>query len=72
MRACFDTGSANAWILSSDCTSTRCKPGSNNDYYTPSLSTTFTNLNSWTAIQFGSGKLSGYFATDDFVVGTDD
>ena len=24
MRACFDTGSANAWILSSDCTSGRC------------------------------------------------
>ena len=30
IRACFDTGSANAWILSSQCTSERCQPHSNN------------------------------------------
>jgi hypothetical protein len=28
MRGCFDTGSANAWILSSYCTSYRCQSGS--------------------------------------------
>ena len=36
MRACFDTGSANGWVLSSKCNSFRCKPGSQNFYYTPS------------------------------------
>ena len=30
MRACFDTGSANGWILSSHCINKRCKPGSEN------------------------------------------
>jgi hypothetical protein len=62
MRACFDTGSANGWVLSSKCTNDRCKPGSHNFYYTPTLSSTFKDLQSWTTISFGSGKLRGFFA----------
>ncbi len=41
LRACFDTGSANGWLLSSDCTSNRCHTGTANKYFTPALSTTF-------------------------------
>ena len=69
LRACFDTGSANGWILSSDCTSHRCHPGSPNNFFTPSLSTTFLNTSHWTSISFGSGKLRGYFGVDDFRLG---
>lgn len=69
MRACFDTGSANAWILSSQCTNDRCTPGSFNEYYDPNESTTFTNTSEWTSIQFGSGALRGYFGIDDFRLG---
>jgi len=69
MRACFDTGSANGWVLSSKCNSNRCKPGSHNFYYTPDKSSTFKDLQSWTTIEFGSGKLRGFFASDDFRVG---
>ena len=70
MRACFDTGSANGWILSSQCTNNRCKPGSKNQYFTPEKSNTFFNTSKWTSIEFGSGKLRGYFGYDDFRVGT--
>lgn len=69
MRACFDTGSANGWILSSDCDSKRCKVGSRNQYFTPTLSETFKNSSKWTSIEFGSGTLRGYFGVDDFRVG---
>jgi hypothetical protein len=48
MRACFDTGSANGWILSSQCGSYRCKPGSNNLFFTPSMSNTFIDTKKWT------------------------
>jgi hypothetical protein len=69
MRACFDTGSANAWILSSQCNNDRCTPGSVNEYYDPFESNTFTNTSEWTSIQFGSGALRGYFGIDDFRLG---
>jgi phytepsin len=69
IRACFDTGSANAWILSSSCNNERCMPGSFNKYFDPFESNTFTNTSKWTSILFGSGALTGYFGIDDFRVG---
>jgi Eukaryotic aspartyl protease len=69
MRACFDTGSANAWILSSQCTSYRCQEGSQNMFFDPFSSYTFENTSEWTSIQFGSGALRGYFGIDDFRLG---
>jgi Eukaryotic aspartyl protease len=72
MRACFDTGSANGWLLSSYCNNFRCRPGSANKYFTPALSETFENTGRWTQIEFGSGKLRGFFGIDDFRVGQGD
>lgn len=69
MRGCFDTGSANSWILSSKCGTDRCRPGSGNLYFTPELSSTFFDNNYYCSIQFGSGALAGYFGNDDFRVG---
>lgn len=69
MRGCFDTGSANAWILSSQCVNERCKKGTKNEFFNPFESNTFVNTSEWTSIQFGSGALRGYFGIDDFRVG---
>lgn len=72
MRGCFDTGSANAWILSSYCTDFRCTPNSPNYYYTPEDSSTFVSTNIYREIEFGSGILSGFFGFDDFRLGPND
>lgn len=70
IRGNFDTGSANTWILSSHCTSDRCKPGSLNNYFTPEKSTSFVKTDLKKSIRFGSGTLSGFFGYDDFRIYT--
>ena len=69
LRGCFDTGSANSWLLSSDCQSPRCQPASKNQYFDPVGSSTFQMTEHRRSIMFGSGKLSGYFGRDDFRLG---
>ncbi|CDW75789.1 pepsinogen c precursor [Stylonychia lemnae] len=71
IRGCFDTGSANSWILSSECTTDSCKNGIN-QFFNPDNSPTFSNLHLRDEIMFGSGKLSGYFGEDDFRLGLGD
>lgn len=43
IRGCFDTGSANSWVLSSQCLTESCKNGINK-FFDPDNSTTFKNL----------------------------
>ena len=64
VRAIFDTGSANPWILSSE---GNTSPTSN-DSFDPDLSSTFEEpaLEDQTHVEitFGSGYIKGYFVTD--------
>ena len=58
IRAIFDTGSANPWVIS--------KNARTENSFDTSKSTTFVEpaKKEWTNISFGSGTLKGYFATD--------
>ena len=65
IRAIFDTGSANSWILSKDAV----KDSSYKDEFQPfdpTTSETFREMvpKKRAHISFGSGDLSGYFAFD--------
>ena len=64
VRAIFDTGSANPWILSSEGN----KDAALNDSYDPGLSNTFVEPaeadQRHVEITFGSGYIKGYFVTD--------
>jgi hypothetical protein len=55
MRGCFDTGSANSWILSTEDKDTVNK--GENLAFNPQESTTFVSTNVGESIQFGSGSL---------------
>ena len=47
MRGCFDTGSANAWILSSECDTDKCKDSKDNElnyFFNPEESDTYEEL----------------------------
>ena len=68
LRAIFDTGSTNQWVLSSQCSSSRCHNGTNM-VYDPTQSSTFVPTDVAVEIEFGSGSLQGYFGFDDFWVG---
>ena len=63
IRAIFDTGSANPWVISKNA---RAK-----NSFDTSKSSTFVEpaKKEWTNISFGSGTLRGYFATDEVVLG---
>lgn len=67
LRGCFDTGSANAWILSSEAEDTVSR--GENQAFNPALSFTFEDTDLFEKIQFGSGTLEGYFGYDDFLLG---
>ncbi len=68
VRAIFDTGSTNQWVLSTLCDSPCCHDGSN-EVFNPDISSTFEMTNIGVEIEFGSGCLQGYFGYDDFWVG---
>ena len=69
VRAIFDTGSANPWILSSEGN----KDATLNDSYDPDLSSTFTEPadvdKQHVEITFGSGYIKGYFVSDSVLLG---
>ena len=68
VRACFDTGSANSWIMSSFCKTEQCLSG-NNNIYDPEESYSSIQTKKYASIQFGEGDLNGHFAFDDYRVG---
>lgn len=68
VRAIFDTGSTNQWVLSSMCDSVGCKNG-DNYVYDPQASSTFIPTDIGVEIEFGSGPLEGFFGFDDVWVG---
>jgi hypothetical protein len=73
MRGCFDTGSANAWILSSECSTDKCqksKEFKENYFFNKDESNTYEELGNTASIMFGSGKLAGHFGKDSFSIGT--
>ena len=70
IRALFDTGSTNTWILNKAVT---LQGNAEKEYsYDDSSSCTAVKLTQRAAIQFGSGALAGHFMTDDLRVGTCD
>ena len=57
-RGCFDTGSANAWVLSNECNTELCrlsKYNKENLYYDSDLSSSYVDLEEYATIYFGSG-----------------
>ena len=74
IRALFDTGSANSWILSKEAGEivSEAKKQEHN-WFDKSLSTTFTepedDQKQWVKINFGSGYLNGYFVHDSCTLG---
>lgn len=68
VRAIFDTGSANAWILSSKCNSERTKNGKNL-FFTPENSASYKPTNLACEVEFGSGVVRGFFVHDTVSVG---
>jgi hypothetical protein len=70
LRGCFDTGSANSWILSTEDRLTLAK--GENLAFDPEESNTFFETDIAESIQFGSGSLEGYFGHDSFFIGKGD
>jgi len=70
IRALFDTGSTNTWVLNKKVV----LPGNavKELSYDDEASTTAKKLAQRAVIQFGSGALAGHFMTDDMRVGTCD
>lgn len=75
VKAIFDTGSANPWIVSgkhSDQDTLEDTEG--NKPYNPTKSTSFKDPKEadkeWVTISFGSGKIRGYFAQDQVMLGS--
>lgn len=66
IRALFDTGSSNTWILNSDVKRI------NGLAYDNKASRTCQLTQQTAEITFGSGQLSGHFVIDDLKVGTGD
>ena len=64
LRAIFDTGSSNTWILNSKVTNVQ------SDFsYNDAKSSTAEATNQGAIISFGSGNLEGYFYVDDVKIG---
>ncbi|CDW74996.1 pepsin a-like [Stylonychia lemnae] len=68
IRAIFDTGSTNIWILSKDCKSSR-NIIKENLPFDSTQSSTLEVSDLACAVEFGSGKLSGIFVKDDIRIG---
>jgi len=79
VRAIFDTGSANPWILSLKGTESM-KEHQERHPFDPKLSTTFREPGMpdmpkdkhWVRISFGSGEIRGYFVNDQAMLGSPD
>jgi len=66
LRALFDTGSSNTWVLNSDVYNRT------NYAYNDTISSTAQSSDQGAEIGFGSGSLEGYFYTDEFTIGEGD
>uniref|UniRef100_A0A8C6TX67 pepsin A n=1 Tax=Neogobius melanostomus TaxID=47308 RepID=A0A8C6TX67_9GOBI len=62
----FDTGSSNLWVPSVYCSSEACE---NHKKFNPSLSSTFHWGNQSLSIEYGTGSMTGYLASDNVEVG---
>ncbi|CAB1428657.1 unnamed protein product [Pleuronectes platessa] len=62
----FDTGSSNLWIPSVYCSSQACE---NHKKFNPQQSSTFKWGNQPLSIQYGTGSMTGYLASDTVQVG---
>lgn len=73
VRAIFDTGSANPWILSLQGTE-NMNPKHEVHPFNPKLSPKFSEPQKgdkkWVRISFGSGEIRGYFVTDQVLMGS--
>ncbi|CAO3668846.1 unnamed protein product [Rhizopus stolonifer] len=58
----FDTGSADLWVVSSDCRSVVCQ--SHNVTFNSQLSNTFKNGEDYTQIEYGTGSVNGLAGQD--------
>ena len=67
MRALFDTGSSNTWVLNKAALG---EGGARGKYsYDDEASSTVGKTNQTASISFGSGSLSGHFYQDTFTIG---
>lgn len=66
---CYDTGSANLWVLSTECNKPPCSSATIRYNNTRSLSYKPEDQAHKITIQFGTGKLSGRFGIDDIHIG---
>ena len=75
VRAIFDTGSANPWILSKQ-GAANMNPKHEKHPFDPEKSTNFREPpkgeKRWVRISFGSGEIRGYFVTDQVMLGSPD
>ena len=68
LRALFDTGSTNTWVLNKH---TKLAKGAEKEFsYDDEASCTANMTKQAASIQFGSGALAGHFITDDVRIGT--
>jgi len=74
LRALFDTGSQNTWILSKKTHLNSNAKSKFHNYYDESKSTSAKTLNSTKKAEahYGTGLLSGHFITDDIRLGLQD
>jgi hypothetical protein len=62
----FDTGSSTLWVDSDECTSRSCQY---HRKFSPVKSTTYVETDTGMTVEFGTGSIDGFFATDDFHLG---
>lgn len=67
IRALFDTGSANSWILSDECKNEKTEEEKHQFFYSKK-STSFVDTGEAAKIFFGSGSLEGSFGKDNVQV----
>lgn len=69
LRALFDTGSANTWILSSRINNKEALQNRQHNFYDLNKSSSAKMLEQRAEIHFGTGSLNGHFMTDDIRLG---